>query len=167
MLNKKGIIIRSLKENEIYILEDLLYEAVFQADEANPISRDVVHIPRVRAYIKDYGTHKDDYCLVADLKGKIIGAVWVRILAGEVKGYGNIDEKTPEFAISLFKKYRNQGLGFLMMEKMISYLKEGAYEQCSLSVDKTNYAVSMYKKLGFEIIDKNEDDYIMIKKLNR
>ena len=165
MQNKRGVLIRELKANEIFIPEDLLYEAHFQAHEANPIPRDVIHVPGVRAYIQDFGKHKDDYCLAADLKGKTIGAVWVWIGAGEVKGYGNVDDKTTEFTISLFKEYRNQGFGSLMMEKMITYLTEDGYEQCSLSVEKRNYAVRMNQKLGFKIIDENEDDFIMLLKL--
>ncbi|OAV74546.1 putative acetyltransferase [Bacteroidales bacterium Barb7] len=116
-------------------------------------------------YIRDFGTKKDDYCLVADLNGEIVGAVWVRILSGEIKGYGNIDDQTPEFAISLFKAYRNRGIGTLLMEKMIEQLKEKGYNQTSLSVDKTNYAVKMYEKLGFETVKENEHDYMMILQL--
>jgi len=48
---------------------------------------------------------------------------------------------------------------------MISYLTEKGYNQTSLSVEKKNYAVSMYKNLGFEIIDENKEDYIMLLKL--
>jgi len=125
----------------------------------------VINIPKVRVYINDFGQKKDDYCLVADLNGQIIGAVWVRILADEIKGYGNVDDKTPEFAISLFKEYRKLGTGTLLMKKMISYLKGKDYKQTSLSVQKENYAAKMYKKLGFEIIGENDKDYLMLLKL--
>ena len=52
-----------------------------------------------------------------------------------------------------------------MMQKMIHFLKEKNYKQLSLSVQKENYAVSMYKKLGFLTIDENEEDYIMLLRL--
>jgi len=108
---------------------------------------------------------KDDYCLVAECKGKIIGAVWVRILSGDKKGYGYVDDETPEFAISLFKEYRNLGIGTLLMQQMIEHLKKQEYTQTSLSVQKENYAVKMYQKLGFEIISENKEDYLMVLKL--
>jgi ribosomal protein S18 acetylase RimI-like enzyme len=94
-----------------------------------------------------------------------VGAVWVRILSGEIKGYGNIDDKTPEFAISLFKEYRNQGIGSLLMKNMISYLEKNGYKQTSLSVQKENYAFKMYQNFGFRIINENEEDYLMLLKL--
>ena len=106
-----GIVIREIRECEIEKLEDMLYEAIYQPDEQTPIPRSVLNVPEVYSYIKDFGKSKDDYCLVADFYGKIVGAVWVRILSAEPKGYGYINEETPEFAISLFKEYRNQGIG--------------------------------------------------------
>ena len=165
MKNRIEIIIREIKSDEVSILEDMLYEAIYQPDETNPISREIIKIPKVRVYIDNFAQKKDDYCLVADLNGQIIGAVWVRILADEIKGYGNVDDKTPEFAISLFKEYRKQGIGTMLMKKMISYLVEKDYNQTSLSVQKENYAVRMYQKLGFEIIGENNEDYLMLLKL--
>ena len=52
-----------------------------------------------------------------------------------------------------------------MMKKMINILKEKKYEKVSLSVQKNNYAVKLYKKLGFKIFKETEEEYIMIKKL--
>jgi ribosomal protein S18 acetylase RimI-like enzyme len=160
------IIIREIGENEIDKLEDMLYEAVYQPDKNNPIPRDVIKVPRVYAYIDDFGKSNDDYCFVADLNGRIIGAVWVRIITGKIKGYGNVDSQTPEFAISLFEEYRNQGIGTKLMNKMINHLQKSGYKQASLSVQKENYAVKLYKKVGFKIIDENDEDYIMLLKLN-
>jgi hypothetical protein len=65
--------IREITTSELPVLEDLLYEAVYQADETNPIPREVVNIPQVRVYIDKFGQKKDDCCLVADLDGEIVG----------------------------------------------------------------------------------------------
>ena len=49
---------------------------------------------------------------------------------------------------------------------MLDYLKKSGYAQCSLAVQKTNYAVKMYMNVGFKIADENEEEYIMICRLN-
>jgi len=159
--------IREIKPEEIERLENMLYEAIYQPNENNLIPRSVLEIPEVCAYIKDFGDLKADYCLVADLEGEIVGAVWVRIISGTIKGYGYIDDETPEFAISLFKEYRNQGLGTRLMSAMIEYLCESGYKQTSLNVKKENYAVNLYKKLGFKVICEDEDDYLMLLNLEK
>lgn len=52
-----------------------------------------------------------------------------------------------------------------MMKKMLCMLKENGYKQTSLAVQKKNYAVKMYKKVGFEIVDENDEEYIMLCRL--
>ena len=159
---------RFFKEEDFPLLEELLYEAIFQPEGAEPLPRDIIKKPEIYNYIKDFGKRKGDFCIFAELNGKTVGAAWVRILAGEIKGYGNIDAETPELAIAVFKEYRNMGIGKGLMNNLIDLtLYQGlrGYKQISLSVQKENYAVKMYQKLGFEIVSENEDDYIMVLKL--
>lgn len=68
-------------------------------------------------------------------------------------------------SISVLKGYRNRGIGNDLIRKIISYLKNKEYRQVSLSVSKDNYAVSLYRKLGFKVICENEEDFIMLLKL--
>lgn len=79
--------------------------------------------------------------------------------------YGHVDNKTPSFAISLYSDYRGHGIGTALMKSMLNLLKAEKYQQASLAVQKANYAVKMYKSLGFEIVDENEEEYIMICRL--
>jgi len=103
----------------------------------------------------------DDHCLVAEADGKIVGAVWVRIM----NDYGHVDDETPSFAISLCKEYRGLGLGTEMMKKMLYLLKTNGYKKASLAVQKANYAAKMYQRMGFEIVNENEEEYIMVNHL--
>ena len=154
--------IRPIKRDEIPLLQDFLYEAVYQKDENNPTPRSIIEEPEISVYIKDFGANKDDYCLVAESEGALVGAVWTRILFAPVKGFGNLDMQTPEFAISMNKAYRGKGIGTQLMKQMLNLLREKGYAQASLSVQKGNYAVSMYCKVGFSILEENAEDYIMV-----
>lgn len=153
--------IRELKINEIPLLKDFLYQAIFQRDDKNLLPKDIINEPQLKIYIDDFG-RTGDFCLVADVDGKVIGAVWCRIFFDEVKGFGYIDEHTPEFAISLDKKYRNMGIGTALMKRMLQLLKEQGYRRTSLAVQKHNYAVRMYEKVGFKIVKELEEEYLMV-----
>ena len=153
-------IIRPIKESEYPVLEDFLYQAVFIPEGIKPPPKHIIESPELRLYIKDFGTYPDDRCLVADIKGEIVGAVWTRIM----DDYGHIDEETPSFAISLYKKYRHKGIGTALMKEMLALLAEAGYQRASLSVQKANYAVKLYEKVGFEVYDENENEYIMVYK---
>ena len=154
-------IIRELKKDETYLLNDFLYEAIFLPDGTQAPPKSIINSPDLQVYISDFGNSIDDRSLVAEIGGKVIGAVWVRIM----NDYGHVDENTPSFAISLYKEFRGLGIGTDLMRKMLLLLKENGYEQTSLAVQKANYAVEMYQNVGFEIVDENEEEYIMICKL--
>ena len=49
-----------------------------------------------------------------------------------------------------------------LMYEMLNLLRKSGYKKASLAVQKANYAVKMYKKVGFEIVDENEEEYIMV-----
>ena len=155
-------IIRKIKQSEIQVLSDFLYEAIFIPVGAIPPPREIIKQPELQIYISDFGKCDDDICYVAEVDGNIIGAVWVRIM----DDYGHVDDETPSFAISLNKGYRSQGIGTNLMKTMLKELKERGYKQTFLAVQKANYAVNMYKSVGFEIVDENEEEYIMVCKLS-
>ncbi len=152
--------IREIRENEYYVLSEFLYEAIFIPEGMEKPPKAIIEQPELQVYIADFGK-SDDWCLVAEVKEKIVGAVWVRIM----DDYGHIDDETPSFAISLYEEYRNMGIGTALMRDMLELLKNKGYKQTSLSVQKANYAVRMYQKVGFEVIDENEEEYIMVCRL--
>ena len=72
------------------------------------------------------------------------------------------------YSIRELKRDENKVLDTFLYEAI--FIPEGVsappkYKQASLSVQKMNYAVRMYRKIGFEIIDENDEEYIMICKL--
>ena len=127
----KEITIREIEPNEISLLKEILYEAIYRPDTSTFIPKSILEKPEMNAYIK---------------------------------GYGYFDDNTPVFVIALYKEYRNQGIGTQLMANMIKHLHCNGYKQASLNVKKANYAVKLYKKMGFEIIGESEFDYLMLLK---
>lgn len=155
------IVIREIKSNEIPLLTDFLYEAIFQPDNKPKIPRTVLQNPMIWAYVDRFGTRPGDFCLVALVDGVIVGAAWSR----NGCSYGKVDDNTPELAISLYPEYRNKGIGSRLLASLLETLIEKGFGKVSLSVDKTNYAVKMYRKSGFATIEEREHDYLMVKHL--
>jgi ribosomal protein S18 acetylase RimI-like enzyme len=150
--------LREIRDNEIELLQDFLYEAIFIPEGVEPPVRDVIEQPELKLYYEDFGKGMADYCIVADDDGRVIGAAWTRIM----NDYGHVDDDTPSFAISLYKEYRGQGIGTRLMENMLALLKEKGYERASLAVQKANYAVRMYEKVGFKTVGENDEEFIMV-----
>jgi ribosomal protein S18 acetylase RimI-like enzyme len=155
-------IIREMKEKEIPLLDKFLYHAIFVPEGGEVPPESIIDMPEMQIYVKDFGQHINDRCLVAVSSEFIIGAVWTRLM----KDYGHVDENTPSFAISVLKEYQGLGIGTRLMEEMLDLLKRSGCLKASLSVQKANYAVKMYLKVGFKIISENEEEYIMVNELN-
>lgn len=154
-------IIREIEKSEYSLLDDFLYEAIFIPDGVQPPEKDIISLPELQVYVTDFGKQKDDVCFLAEVNDKVIGAVWVR----DMNDYGHVEDGVPSFAISLYKEYRGYGVGTALMKRMICELKKRGYEKTSLSVQKANFAVQMYLNVGFDIIDENEEEYIMLCRL--
>lgn len=150
--------VREIQRQEYPLLNDFLYEAIFIPEGIDPPPKTIITSPELQVYVEHFGELKDDRGLVAEVGGKIVGAVWVRIM----NDYGHIDNATPSLAISLYKEYRGFGIGTAMMKKIIALLQAHGYKRVSLSVQKANYAAKLYRKIGFEIVGENEEEYIMV-----
>lgn len=153
-----NIHIREIKSNDYNLLDDFLYKAIFIPEGVEAPPREIINAPELQVYVQDFGKREGDICFVAEVEEKIVGAVWVRIM----DDYGHVEDGVPSFAISLYKEYRGLGIGTAMMKQMLTELKIRGYQKTSLAVQKENYAVKMYKNVGFEIVDENVEEYIMV-----
>ena len=136
-----GTVIREMREAEYPLLEDFLYEAIF--------------IP------EGFGTLPDDHCLVAEIEGTVVGAAWARI----ARTYGHIDDTTPLLSISLLPEHRGQGIGTVLMDRLLDHLRTLGHRRASLSVQKANPALRLYRRAGFVDHREEGDELIMIKDL--
>ena len=153
--------IRKIQPEEVPVLDEFLFEAIFIPQGAIPPSRSIIEQDDLRVYVRDFGKSSHDYCLVADSDGKIVGAVWVRIM----DDYGHLDSQTPSLAISLYQEYRCQGIGTQLLLQMMDLLRKEKYVQVSLSVQKENYALRMYEKAGFKIVEDRGEEVLMVARL--
>lgn len=153
--------IRPIREDEYPLLDEFLYQAIFVRPGETPPPRSILSRPELQVYVEGFGARKADHCLLAESDGQVVGAVWVRIM----QDYGHVDDETPSFALSLLPEYRGRGIGTQLMRAMLKLLEQKGYVQASLAVQKDNYALRLYRKLGFETVDENEQEYIMICRL--
>ena len=157
-ISEEKTVIREIRPEEIPVLDDFLYEAIFVPDGVSEPPRSIIENEDLQVYVRDFGKKPDDRCLVAEMDGKIVGAVWTRIM----DDYGHIDSHTPSLAISLYREYRNRGIGTQLMRSMLEKLKADGYKSVSLSVQKSNYAFQMYRKAGFIPVSDHGDELLMV-----
>lgn len=156
--------IREIKKAEYGELENFLYESIFVPEGILQPSREIIFTPELQVYIKNFGEGTADFCFVAEVEEKIVGAAWSRIM----HDYGHIDDKTPSLALSVLKNFRRQGIATSLMKKLLEKIFAEGFVQVSLSVQKSNeIALNFYKKLGFKIFHENKSDDDLILTLRR
>ncbi len=154
----ENISLRMLEDSETELLKDFLYEAIFIPEGVTPPDRSIILQPELALYYEGFGSGPADNCIVAVDNGRVIGAVWTRIM----NDYGHVDDETPSLAISLYKEYRGMGIGTRLMKEIQSLLRSRGYGRLSRAVQKANYAVRMYENTGFAVTDENDEEYIMV-----
>ncbi|MCL2357912.1 MAG: GNAT family N-acetyltransferase [Defluviitaleaceae bacterium] len=155
--------VREITPADYSQLEDFLYHAVFVPDGEERPAHEIIFQPEIYVYVKNFGG-ADDSGVVAEIGGRLAGAAWARI----IPAYGNLDDETPELAVSVLPEFRGRGIGTDLMRALFALLRKRGYARTSLSVQRKNPAVRFYQRLGYEIEkpDRTEhDDYIMVKKL--
>ena len=83
------MLLRELRKNETELLQTFLYEAIFIPEGVEPPDRSIIEPPELRLYYENFGSGRADHCIVADDDGKVIGAVWTRIM----NDYGHVDDE--------------------------------------------------------------------------
>ena len=157
--------VRDIRQDEYPLLEEFLYQAIYVPEGfEGAVPRAIVHDdPKCRAAYEEFGTLPDDRALVVEVEGKVVGACWART----TEEYGHVDATTPSLSISLFEDYRGQGIGTVLLQHMLDELHEAGYARTSLSVQKENPAVHLYKRNGFRIVGNGADEteWLMIRGL--
>lgn len=113
--------------------------------------------------------------IVAENQGEIVGYLMCRIEVGLSNfGLGGLVKKGHVVSIAVLPEHRRKGIGGAVVKESMGKM-QAVYnaKQCYLEVRITNEsAISMYKKLGFEITRTikgyyadGEDAYVMSRKL--
>ena len=111
--------------------------------------------PELARYVNGWGRAGDLGLIAVDERSKPVGAAWIRIWLGPEKGYGYIDDDTPELSIAVLPAHRGRGIGTKLVTELLA-AAAGENQAVSLSVLVDNAALNLYRRIGFEVIDRTE-----------
>ncbi len=159
-----NISMRMLTPADQDFLWEMLYQALYVPPGAAAFPREIVHQPEISRYVEDWGRPDDaGFVAVDENAQQSVAAVWIRLLTGEGRGYGYVDDATPELSIAVLPDYRGCGVGTRLLERVMAE-SQSAYKAISLSVSADNPAVRLYQRLGFELVGEPGTSLTMIKR---
>src|SRR5215207_6498800 len=101
--------IRRLSPSDQPFLWEMLYQSLHAPEGSPPFPRDVIDRPEMAKYVRAWGRAGDVGFVAVDARsGKLIGAAWLRLLAGDERGYGYVNDETPGVGMAVLPGYRGQ-----------------------------------------------------------
>jgi ribosomal protein S18 acetylase RimI-like enzyme len=156
------IIQRLTPEDEPFLWE-MLYQAIHVPEGEPAPPREIIRLPELARYVQGWGDKGDCGFLASDAEmGQAVGAVWLRLLTGTNRGFGYVDDTTPELSIAVLPEYRGRGIGTQLLVHLFE--SDCGYSTISLSVSSGNPAIRLYERFGFEIVGSKDTSLTMRRK---
>jgi ribosomal protein S18 acetylase RimI-like enzyme len=158
--------IRQLSPSDQQFLWEMLYQSLHVPEGSPTFPRDVINQPEIAKYVRAWGRAGDMGFVAVDVgSGEPIGAAWLRLLTGDERGYGYVDDETPELGMAVLPGYRGRGVGSDLLRSLLK--SAGAvYRSVCLSVSADNPAVRLYGRAGFKRACECGASLTMVKRLS-
>lgn len=143
----------------------MLYQSLYVREGGEPFPREALDRPEISRYVEGWGRAGDSGFVAVDgSSGEPVGAVWLRLMAGAGKGYGHVDDETPELGMAVLPGHRGRGIGSRLLDRLLE--SAGAdHRQVCLSVSADNPALRLYERAGFERVGGDGASLTMVKRL--
>lgn len=136
--------IRQAEQDDVDALRAALLHAFNWEPAREPLPPD--H-PALAPYRDGWGRH-GDVGVVAEVDGRVVGAAYCRL----TRGYGFVDEQTPEVTIGVDAGHRGRGIGTALLDALARAARDHGFERLSLSVEPVNPARRLYERAGYREI---------------
>jgi ribosomal protein S18 acetylase RimI-like enzyme len=160
-------VLRPASNDDLMLVKKTLYTALsWNPDDPIPPFEVVVDHPKIAVYYDGWMRHGDDGVVAESDDGVFVGMAFCRLFPDGEDAQGFVDANTPELAVGVEAKFRGQGVGQRLMERLHESRMAAGVERMSLSVDVNNRAVHLYEHLGYSEERRHGDGIVMIAILN-
>ena len=158
--------IRPLTISDQKVLWEMLYHSLYVAERSPPLLREVTRRPEIAKYAGGWGRAGDlGFVAVNSTSRRPVGAAWLRLLTGAERGYGYVDDETPELGIAVLPGHRGRGVGTELLGRLLGSAGT-AYGQVCLSVSADNPAVRLYERAGFKRVGACGGSLTMVRQVS-
>ena len=157
--------IRAALRSDGVLLAYMAAEAAnWRAGAARP-RHEIISSPDYRRYIAGWMRPGDAGFVAEAPGGEPVGAAWYRMLPRDEPGFGWVGTGVPELIIGVRPVWRAHGVGRALLRRLADHARGEGYARLSLSVERDNYAVSLYRSEGFAVVRRGIGRDVMVKRL--
>lgn len=116
-------------------------------------------------YVSGWQRPGDAGFLAIDQHGEPIGAAWYRMLPRTDPGFGYVGTGVPELTIGVRPIWRAHGVGRTLLQRLCAHAAASGFARISLSVERGNFAATLYRSEGFAVTQAGHGRDTMVKRL--
>lgn len=156
--------IRPATQADGAFLGDMVVEAANWSERTVP-RHEVISSDDHSRYVAGWMRPGDAGFVAVDLHDEPIGAAWYRMLPRSAPGFGYIATGVPELIIGVRPIWRAHGVGRVLLQRLCDHARAEGYGRLSLSVQRGNFAVTLYRSEGFAVVESGIGRDTMVKRL--
>lgn len=158
--------IRAAVQSDGSFLGDMVVEAANWRGRSPRARHEILTSVEHRRYIAGWMRPADAGFVAVDSDDRPIGAAWYRMLPPSVPGLGFVETAVPELIIGVQPIWRAHGAGRALLRRLLSRAREQGHRRLSLSVERDNFARTLYRSEGFVVTHALPDRDTMVHRLS-
>jgi GNAT superfamily N-acetyltransferase len=157
--------VRQAAQADGAFLADMVVEAAnWRPGTAQP-RHEILTSPEHSRYVAGWKRPSDEGFVAVDAAGEPIGAAWYRMLPRSDPGFGYVGTGVPELIIGVRPIWRAHGVGRTLLQALAQQARASGYARLCLSVERGNFAATLYRSEGFAVTQSGIGRDTMVKRL--
>ena len=157
--------IRPATQADGAFLGDMVVEAANWRPGAGSPKHELITGSDHSRYVSGWMQPSDAGFVAEDTNGSGIGAAWYRMLSRTDPGFGYVGTGVPELIIGVRPIWRAHGVGRALLQRLCEHARAQGFARLSLSVERGNYASTLYRSEGFAVVEAAHGRDTMVKRL--
>lgn len=146
-------------------LADMVVEAVNWRQGGLRPRHEILTHPDHSRYVAGWMRPGDAGTVALDEQDEPVGAAWYRVLPRTEPGLGYLATGVPELIIGVRPIWRAHGVGRTLLQRLCEQARAEGHGRLSLSVERGNFAQTLYRSEGFAVTQSGYGRDTMVKLL--
>lgn len=144
-------------------LADMVVEAANWRQGGLRPRHEILTHPDHSRYVAGWMRPGDAGIVALDEQDEPIGAAWYRVLPRTDPGLGYLATGVPELVIGVRPIWRAHGVGRTLLQRLCEQARADGHGRISLSVERGNFARTLYRSEGFAVTQSGFGRDTMVK----
>jgi GNAT superfamily N-acetyltransferase len=160
-----AFVLRAATQSDGAFLGDMLVEAANWRPDIGRPKHQILTGAEHKRYVAGWMRPGDKGFIAVAANAESVGAAWYRTFPRDDPGFGYVDIGVPELIIGVRPIWRAHGVGRALLRSLCDEARRDGHGRLSLSVERGNFATTLYRSEGFAVIRPGGGRDTMVKRL--